>query len=107
MFKIISIADLINQSEKQVDFLVDRFEEMEEPANIEFPHKHNFYSIMWITNGKSKQYIDFKNYTVFENTLFFISPGQLHLFVEFKLIKVFINQTNPLRCYKTYLIFVN
>ncbi|OAZ05067.1 AraC family transcriptional regulator [Flavobacterium succinicans] len=90
MFKTISIADLINQSEKQVDFLVDRFEDMVEPENIEFPHKHNFYSIMWITNGKSKQHIDFKNYTVFENTLFFISPGQLHLFEEWEDIEGFV-----------------
>lgn len=90
MFKTISIADLINQSEKQVDFLVDRFEDMVEPENIEFPHKHNFYSIMWITNGKSKQHIDFKNYTIFENTLFFISPGQLHLFEEWEDIEGFV-----------------
>lgn len=90
MFKTISIADLINQFEKQVDFLVDRFEDMVEPENIEFPHKHNFYSIMWITNGKSKQHIDFKNYTVFENTLFFISPGQLHLFEEWEDIEGFV-----------------
>jgi AraC family transcriptional activator of pobA len=48
MFKTISIADLINQSEKQVDFLVDRFEDMVEPENIEFPHKHNFYKFLGI-----------------------------------------------------------
>ncbi|WP_300979149.1 AraC family transcriptional regulator [Flavobacterium sp.] len=90
MLKTIAIADLINQPEKQVDFLVDRFEDMVDPENVEFPHKHNFYSIMWITNGKSKQHIDFKNYTVFEDTLFFISPGQLHLFEEWENIEGFI-----------------
>ncbi|WP_159470338.1 AraC family transcriptional regulator [Dyadobacter sp. 3J3] len=90
MFKTISIADLINQPNKQVDFLVDRFEEMVEPENIEFPHKHNFYSVMWITKGNSKQHIDFKNYSISENTLFFISPGQLHLFEEWEDIEGFI-----------------
>ena len=90
MFKTISIADLINQPNKQVDFLVDRFEEMVEPENIEFPHKHNFYSIMWITKGKSKQHIDFKSYSISENTLFFISPGQLHLFEEWENIEGFV-----------------
>ena len=70
MFKTISIANLINQPDKQIGFLVDRFEEMVEPENIEFPHKHNFYSIMWITKGKSKQRIDFENYTISEH--FFI-----------------------------------
>jgi AraC family transcriptional activator of pobA len=90
MFKTISIADLINQPNKQIDFLVDKFEEMVEPENIEFPHKHNFYSVMWITNGKSKQHIDFKNYTISENTLFFISPGQLHLFEEWEDIEGYV-----------------
>jgi len=90
MFKTISIADLINQPKKQVDFLVDRFEEMVEPDNIEFPHKHNFYELLWITKGKSKQNIDFKNYSISENTLFFISPGQLHLFEEWNDIEGYV-----------------
>jgi|TARA_B110000902_G_C14254469_1_gene567323 AraC-like DNA-binding protein len=87
MFKTISIADLINQPNKQVNFLVDRFEDMLVPENIEFPHKHNFYSIMWITKGKSNQKIDYKNYIISEDTLFFISPGQLHLLEEWQDIK--------------------
>lgn len=82
MFKTISISDLINQPNKQVDFLVDKFEEMVDPENIKFPHKHNFYSLMFISKGKSEQNIDFKKYSISENTLFFISPGQLHLFEE-------------------------
>lgn len=90
MFKSISIADLINQPKKQVDFLVDRFEEMVEPENIEYPHKHNFYSIMWVTKGKSKQNIDLKNYLISENTLFFISPGQLHLFEEWENVEGYV-----------------
>ena len=90
MFKTISISDLINQPNKQLDFLVDKFEEMVEPENIEFPHKHNFYSVMWITKGKNKQHIDFKNYTISENTLFFISPGQLHLFEEWEEIEGYV-----------------
>lgn len=90
MFKTISISDLINQPNKQLDFLVDKFEEMVEPENIEFPHKHNFYSVMWITKGKSKQHIDFKNYTISENTLFFISPGQRHLFEEWEEIEGYV-----------------
>lgn len=90
MFKTISIADLINQPQIQVDFLVDKFEDMVEPENIEFPHKHNFYEILWITKGNSNQNIDFKNYTISEHTLFFISPGQLHLFEEWENIEGFV-----------------
>jgi AraC family transcriptional activator of pobA len=84
MIKTISISDLINKPNEKVEFIVDKFEEMEEPENIEFPHKHNFYEILWITNGRSKQTIDYKNYEITANSLFFISPGQLHLFEEWQ-----------------------
>lgn len=90
MIKTIFIADLLNQPNKQVDFLVDRFEDMVEPENVAFPHKHNFYEILWVTNGKSKQSIDFKNYTIGDNTLFFISPEQVHLFEEWENVEGYV-----------------
>ncbi len=89
MIKTISIPDLLNQTLENIEFDVDRFEEMEEPENIEFPHKHNFYEILWITNGKSKHTIDYKTYEIEADMLFFISPGQLHLFEEWKDIEGF------------------
>lgn len=89
MIKTISISDLLNQTHLNVQFAVDMFEEMVEPENIEFPHKHNFYEILWITNGKSKHTIDYKNYEIEADTLFFISPGQLHLFEEWQDIEGF------------------
>jgi AraC family transcriptional activator of pobA len=90
MIKSISIADLINQPNKKVEYIVDRFEDMVEPENIKFPHKHNFYEILWITKGRSKQNIDFKEYEISKDTLFFISPGQLHLFEKWENIEGFV-----------------
>ncbi|MCX6217532.1 helix-turn-helix transcriptional regulator [Spirosoma sp.] len=87
MFKTISISSLINQPDKDVFFWIDRFEDMEEPDNLVFPHKHNFYEILWITSGNSKQTIDYIDYEIKADTLFFISPGQLHLFEEWEDIK--------------------
>ena len=84
MIQNIAIGDLLNQPEKNISFWVDRFEEMEEPENVIFPHKHSFYEILWITKGNSKQTIDYKNYEITANTLFFISPGQLHLLEEWE-----------------------
>lgn len=87
MFSTITISDILNQPDKQVDFNVDKFEDMAEPENIEYPHKHNFYEILWVTKGKSKHTIDYKDYEILPDTLFFISPGQLHLFEEWDNIK--------------------
>ena len=41
-------------------------------------HRHNFYHIMMVKNGVGTHQIDFKNYRIEANTLFFISPGQVH-----------------------------
>lgn len=89
MVQTIAISDLLNQPDATIDFLVDRFEHMVEPRNIRFPHKHTFYEILWITKGRSQQNIDFKDYSIAENTLFFISPGQLHLFENWESIEGF------------------
>lgn len=44
------------------------------------PHTHNFYEILWFKEGKGKHMVDFVEYDVKPNTLFFLSPGQIHHF---------------------------
>lgn len=56
---------------------------MDEP-NVDDIHKHTFYEILWTENGISKQTIDYKEYEVLPNSLFFISPNQVHQFEEWK-----------------------
>jgi len=87
MITTISISDLLNQPSETNEYYMGRFEEMENPENVEFPHRHDFYEILWITKGNSKQAIDYNNYKIGRYSLFFISPGQLHLFEEWKGVK--------------------
>ncbi|MFM2386423.1 MAG: hypothetical protein RL660_1180 [Bacteroidota bacterium] len=56
---------------------------MEEP-DVDDVHKHTFYEILWTEKGSSKQTIDYKEYKVLPNSLFFISPNQVHRFEEWK-----------------------
>ncbi|MBC7922149.1 MAG: helix-turn-helix transcriptional regulator [Ferruginibacter sp.] len=56
---------------------------MEEP-DVEDFHKHTFYEIIWVDEGVCKQVIDYQSYEVSSQTLFFISPGQLHEFEEWQ-----------------------
>lgn len=83
LFPFYSIGHFINQSKSQTEFEIMRFEEMEEP-DIDDIHKHTFYEILWTEKGKSKQTIDYKEYDVLPNSLFFISPNQVHQFKEWK-----------------------
>ncbi len=43
-------------------------------------HTHSFYTIIWFQKGEGKHYVDFDEYEVRENSIFFISPDQLHTF---------------------------
>ena len=46
------------------------------------PHIHTFYQIIWFRRGHGSHFVDFKEYPVTDNTLFFLSPGQVHYFEE-------------------------
>lgn len=85
-FSYYSIGDFINNPQSKTEFEILRFEEMEEPDVDDF-HKHTFYEILWTEKGESKQTIDYKEYKVLPNTLFFISPNQVHQFEEWKPLK--------------------
>ncbi len=44
------------------------------------PHVHEFYQIIWFRHGQGTHRVDFVDYPVTDNTIFFIAPGQIHAF---------------------------
>lgn len=44
------------------------------------PHIHEFYQIIWFRHGKGIHHIDFVDYPITDNTIFFVAPGQIHAF---------------------------
>ena len=48
------------------------------------PHTHSFYQIIWFKSKKGNHSIDFKNYQIKENRLFFIAKNQVHFFEDRK-----------------------
>lgn len=86
LFPFYSIGHFINEPTNKTEFEIMRFETMEEP-NVDDVHKHTFYEILWTEDGISKQTIDYKEYEVLPNSLFFISPNQVHQFEEWKSLK--------------------
>jgi AraC-like DNA-binding protein len=42
------------------------------------PHRHNYYSIIWFYSGGGKHVIDFREYDIVKDHVFFISPNQVH-----------------------------
>jgi AraC family transcriptional regulator, transcriptional activator of pobA len=86
IFPHYGIGHFINEPNNPTEFEVTRFEEMGE-LDIDDPHKHTFYEILWFDEGVSTQVIDYKEYVIEPKTLFFISPNQLHHFVEYQPLK--------------------
>lgn len=86
IFPVYTIGHFINEPFNPTEFEIMRFEEMEEP-NVDDIHKHTFYEILWTEKGISRQTIDYKEYEVLPNSLFFISPNQVHQFEEWKPLK--------------------
>lgn len=46
---------------------------------VEYPHRHdNFYELLFITEGSGNYTIDLQTYPILPNSIFFVSPGQVH-----------------------------
>lgn len=86
VFPAYRIGHFLNQPDNPTEFEVLRFEQMAEP-NVEDPHRHLFYEILWTDAGRSRQAIDGVEYELTAGSLFFISPGQLHFFEEYEQLR--------------------
>lgn len=42
------------------------------------PHRHDYYTIIFIEKGEGKHIVDFAEYKVTNQTIYFIQPGQMH-----------------------------
>ena len=49
-----------------------------------FPHRHSFYEILYVKEGKGTHVIDFEPYQIQPPSLYFISPGQVHFWQQDK-----------------------
>lgn len=59
-------------------FRMDSISNVGKIAQDRLPHRHDFYAIYYATGGTGFQVIDFAAYPLLPDTLYFISPGQVH-----------------------------
>ena len=74
--KIYKISDILDSIEP-VQHYIGIFEETPDP-DIELPHRHNFYSIVWFTQGKLLNVIDFVEYEICSQRIFTTNPRHIH-----------------------------
>jgi AraC family transcriptional regulator, transcriptional activator of pobA len=63
---------------KSSDFHLAPLENLK--STLPYPHRHDFYHIVWVTRGTGCHVIDSVKYDVRPNSLFFMAPGQIHDF---------------------------
>lgn len=61
----------------KMEDLYEKFKE--EPDK---PHRHNYYTVIFVQQAKGTHIIDFHEYSLKANQVFFVSPGQVHQILE-------------------------
>lgn len=76
----IPILDICTLSEtRDPEFVVERFSSyLKHHKNLNFPHRHNFYHVVFFTEGAGSHAIDFHKFPVVPDQIYFMVPGQVH-----------------------------
>ncbi|RRD56972.1 AraC family transcriptional regulator [Tannerella forsythia] len=77
MLKEYSISDLLTLPSQHIPYYAGTFEGTEDPE-VEWPHRHSFFSLVWFTGGSGFYVIDFEEYEIKPNRIFLVSPKQVH-----------------------------
>lgn len=57
---------------------MEEIESMQDPSQAMEPHRHNYYTIIWVRKGSGVHHIDFRSYDVKDDTIYFLTPEQVH-----------------------------
>ncbi|MDR1937486.1 MAG: AraC family transcriptional regulator [Tannerellaceae bacterium] len=77
MLQEYSISDIFPGLPRQTLCHICSFERIEQ-SHLVWPHKRDFYSIVWFMEGHGFKVIDFTEYIIAPNRLFLTSPEQIH-----------------------------
>jgi AraC family transcriptional regulator, transcriptional activator of pobA len=63
-----------------VPFLFRTMEEIDKAADgiADNPHRHSYYTVIWPFSATGRHIIDFREYPVIQDHIFFVSPWQVH-----------------------------
>ena len=78
--KDIKTHSITDSSVDNVTFTLKRMEDVYRKTNgaPDIPHRHDYYTIIFIERGQGTHFIDFTEYEIADRSIFFIMPGQMH-----------------------------
>lgn len=73
---------ILKYNGKPANFVFRTMEEIEgyqkSSSKATPPHRHNYYTIIWVKKGTGVHTIDFRMYDVKADTIYFLTPEQVH-----------------------------
>lgn len=80
----IKTYDHIKSEQKEAHFGITRMEKTFEKRNgkPDTPHRHDFYTVILVKSASGKHIIDFNEYPLHGDQIYFIGPGQVHQIIE-------------------------
>ena len=72
----------LKHKEEIVSFAIRTLEQAyeESKGRSDNPHRHDFYTLLWIKSGQGVHTIDFMDYPIKKHHLHILRPGQVHQF---------------------------
>lgn len=80
LHKDIQTYTFAENSQEHIGFALKKLEDVHRNAHGEpdSPHRHDYYTIIFIEKGEGCHYIDFTEFKIVDRSIFFILPGQMH-----------------------------
>lgn len=86
-----SIENILSVNSSKTDFDFFEFDYFaQDIEHLKQTHRHSFYAIIFTAKGNGRHTIDFTNYEIIPQRVFFISSGQLHHWDYLTRVKGFV-----------------
>ena len=80
LHKDIKTYTFAEMAQQYSDFALKRIEDVYRATNgaPDVPHRHDYYTIVFVEKGEGTHFVDFTEYKIENQTIYFIQPGQMH-----------------------------
>lgn len=74
----------VNRENASLSFGISRMEDIyaQRKGQADTPHRHDYYTVLLVKSAKGRHIIDFSEYPLKGNNIYFIAPGQVHQVIE-------------------------
>lgn len=94
MLKEYTFEDLYEDNTSERSIYIDYFESLED-REVDWPHNHAFHSLVWFTEGSGSYVIDYDEFEIKPNRIFYVAPLQIHNWSLYENIRGYVFFINP------------